>query len=73
MKKLLFVICGIAALAGCKTEPEKIVFDREIARSVQSVVQEPDGSVTFSIYALTRRTWPPATRCSRRARRASGA
>jgi enterochelin esterase family protein len=51
MKKFLFAICALAALAGCRTEAPKVVFDRETARSVKSVVQEPDGSVTFSIYA----------------------
>ena len=51
MKRILFVISCFAALSLTGYAQTKPVFDREIARSVKSVVEEPDGSVTFSIYA----------------------
>ena len=51
MKRLLFVFSCFAALSLTGYAQTKPVFDREIARSVKSVVEEPDGSVTFSIYA----------------------
>ena len=51
MKRILFVFSCFAALSLTGYAQTKPVFDREIARSVKSVVEEPDGSVTFSIYA----------------------
>ena len=50
MKKASFILFGLAALflTGCRTD---VKFDRDFARNVKSVVEEPDGSVTFSIYA----------------------
>lgn len=51
MKRLLFVFSCFTALSLTGYSQTKPVFDREIARSVKSVVEEPDGSVTFSIYA----------------------
>jgi enterochelin esterase family protein len=51
MKRILFVFSCFAALSLTGFAQTKPVFDRETARSVKSVVEEPDGSVTFSIYA----------------------
>ena len=51
MKKVLLFVTCFAALSLAGYAQTKPVFDREIARSVKSVVEEPDGSVTFSIYA----------------------
>ena len=51
MKRILFIFSCFAALSLTGYAQTKPVFDREIARSVKSVVEEPDGSVTFSIYA----------------------
>ena len=51
MKRILFVFSCFAALSLTGYAQTKPVFDREIARGVKSVVEEPDGSVTFSIYA----------------------
>lgn len=51
MKRLLSVVSCVAALSLAGCQQPKPVFDREIAREVKSVVEEPDGSVTFSVYA----------------------
>ena len=51
MKKVLLFVTCFAALSLAGYAQTKPVFDREIARSVKSVVEEPDGSVTISIYA----------------------
>ncbi len=50
MKKASIILFSLAALflTGCKTDVE---FDSDFARNVKSVAEEPDGSVTFSIYA----------------------
>ena len=51
MKRLLIAVSLFAALSLTGFGQTKPVFDREVARSVKSVVEEPDGSVIFSIYA----------------------
>lgn len=51
-KTVCFVILAFAAMT-CFAQAQNQVpgFDRQVARSVKSVVEAPDGSVTFSIYA----------------------
>ena len=51
MKKAFVTILSIALMAGCTAPKAEFKYDREVARSVKSVVEAPDGSVTFSIYA----------------------
>ena len=51
MKKILLSVLAVAAVVGCTAPKAEFKYDREVARSVKSVVEAPDGSVTFSIYA----------------------
>ena len=51
MKKAIVSILSIALMAACTAPKAEFKYDREVARNVKSVVEAPDGSVTFSIYA----------------------
>ena len=51
MKKILLSVLAVAAVVGCTAPKAEFKYDREIARSVKSVAEASDGSVTFSIYA----------------------